>query len=251
MKYYEKLIDKRIFDNKDVQAIVGGNSWTATSILSQYQKKGYIEKIKKNLYVAISMETGESVANRFEIGSRLASGGCISHHAAFEYYGYANQIMYTVQVTARQYFQTLTYNGYEYEYLRERISEGVEQRENGIRVTDIERTVLDSINDPGKAGGMAELFKCLRLIPYLDENKLLHYLDLYHKQFLYQKAGFFLELLKDDLKLSTDFFTQCKNYIHKSTRYLLPERSKDSCEYHRKWQLYVPKEFSRSAELEE
>jgi len=251
MKYYEQLVDKRIFSYQDLMEIVGGNRNTISSLLLRYLQKGYIEQVRKNLYVAISMETGAGIANRFEIGCHALEEGYISHHAAFEYYGLTNQMMYQVQVSGSKRFRTFSYDGYEFHYFPERITDGVVQKENDIRVTDYERTVLDSINDIEKAGGLSELFKCLKMIPYLDENKLIAYLDKYDKQFLYQKTGFLLEHLKDMLKLHDAFFQICHDKMKKSRRYFSSDANRETMEYCPEWNLYIPKDFKRVAELEE
>jgi len=110
---------------------------------------------------------------------------------------------------------------------------------------------LDSINDIEKVGGLAELFKCLKLIPYLDEDKLISYLNSYNKQFLYQKTGFLLEYLKDSLKLRDAFFEDCRVKMKNSCRYFFSDVNKDTLEYSQNWNLYIPKDFKRVAELEE
>ena len=38
----------------------------------------------------------------------------------------------------------------------------------GVRVTDLERTVIDSIKDFEKIGGLEELMNCLSLVHYLS-----------------------------------------------------------------------------------
>ncbi len=58
----------------------------------------------------------------------------------------------------------------------------------GVRITDLERTVIDSIRDFNKIGGFEELLNCLESVHYLDETKLKRYLDIYNTQGLYQKA---------------------------------------------------------------
>lgn len=251
MKYYEQLMEQRVFDYKDLSEIISENQNTISSLLRDYIRKHYIEQIRKGLYVVVSMETGAPAANKFEIGSHILEGGYISHHSAFEYFGLTNQMMFTVQVSGKGRFRPFSFDGYEYQSFRERIKEGVLQRENGIRVTDVERTVLDSINDLEKVGGLAELCQCLQMIPFLDEEKLLWYMEQYGKQFLYQKAGFLLEHLKTDLKLSDCFFNKCREYMGKSKRYFSDTMDRKVLKYSPTWQLYVPKDFMRMAELEE
>ena len=40
----------------------------------------------------------------------------------------------------------------------------------GVRITDLERTVIDSIRDFEKIGGFEEFLNCLEGVHYLDEN---------------------------------------------------------------------------------
>ena len=67
MKYYENMLDQKCFSFKEAERMVGGNRNTAKSLLRQYVQKGYIQQIKKNLYVAVSMESGMPAATRYQI----------------------------------------------------------------------------------------------------------------------------------------------------------------------------------------
>lgn len=251
MKYYEQLVEQRVFDYKDLSEIISENQNTVSSLVRDYTRKHYIEQVRKGLYVVVSMETGAPAANRFEIGSHIIEDGYISHHSAFEYFGFTNQIMYNVQVSGSGRFRPFSFDGYEFQSFKERIKTGVLWKENGIRVTDIERTILDSVNDLEKIGGLSELYHCLKMIPFLEEEKLLYYMEQYGKQFLYQKAGFLLEHLKFDLKLSDYFFNKCREHMGKSKRYFSDTMNRKMLKYSPSWQLYVPKDFIRMAELEE
>lgn len=217
MKYYEQLIDERVFGYPALKEIISENPNTIYSLLREYLQKHYVEQVKKGLYVAVSMETGAPVASRFEIGS----------------------------------FRPFSFDGYQYQCYPERIKLGVLQKENGVKVTDTERTVLDSVNDLEKAGGISELYHCLQMVTFLDEDRLLYYLELYGKQFLYQKVGFILEPLKGNLNLTDHFFDQCREHMGKSKRYFSGTMDRRLMEYVSAWQMYVPKNFKRMAELEE
>ena len=218
MKYYKELTEIQCFTRADVESMTG-NIETANSLLTNYQKKGYIESVKRNLYVAVSMETGQAVPSRYRIASHIADGAYISHHSAFEYYGCANQVFYEVYVSGNKRFEQFEYDDVVYRYVAPRIGVGMDEKPDGVRVTDIERTVLDSINDFEKIAGLEELLRCLELIPRIDEEKLLEYLECYGKQFLYQKSGYVLYYLKNELRLSDRFFEVCERKVSKSVRY--------------------------------
>ena len=55
------------------------------------------------------------------------------------------------------------------------------------------------------------MLRCLLLIPSLDCNKLLDALELYGRAQLYQKAGYILEVWKEELSLPEPFFAECEN----------------------------------------
>lgn len=97
MKYYEQLIDKRVFGYPALAEIISENQNTIYSLIRVYLQKHYVEQVKKGLYVAVSVETGAPVASRFEIGIHILEQGYISHHSAFEYLGFTNQMMHTVR----------------------------------------------------------------------------------------------------------------------------------------------------------
>jgi predicted transcriptional regulator of viral defense system len=131
------------------------------------------------------METGEPVPNRYRIGSNITKTAYISRHSAFEYYGCSNQVFYEVYVSGNNRFAAFNYDNVTYLYIAPRINDGIELKPDGVRVTDMERTVLDSINNFEKIAGLEELLRCLELIPFANEDKLLAYLELYGKQALY------------------------------------------------------------------
>ena len=242
MKYYEQLVDLQCFTKADVVNLVG-NPRTATSLLLDYQKRSLIESVKRNLYVAISLETKQSIANRFLIGSKVTDDAYITHHSAFEYYGYSNQVFNELYISGDKRFNPFQYDGFTYRYLAPRIQEGVDVKLDGIHVTDIERTVLDSINDFEKVAGLEELLRCLELIPYVDEEKLLVYLGSINKQVLYQKTGYILEHYKNELRLSDLFFDTCKKSAINSVRYLYNGIQNEPKFFNSYWNLIVPRDL--------
>jgi len=211
---------------------------TASSLVFRLLKKGLVKKIRNNLYTCINVADGQPVATKYHVACAINDSAYLSHHSAFEYMGISNQVYYEIYVSSLKRFNNFEFNGITYKYISSKISTGVIQPKNtqGIRVTTLERTVVDSIKDFEKIGGLEELLNCIESIPYLDENELIKYLDAYNLQFLYQKTGFLLEHYKNQFHLSDDFISYCKNKIGKSTRYL----TKNSTKYLNEWKLVVP-----------
>ena len=244
MKYYERLVELQCFSRADAVRLTQ-NKYVADSLIKEYKRKGYIESVRRNLFVTVSLETKRAIANRYRIASSILCGNYISHHSAFEYYGFANQVFYEMYVSGEGRFANFEYDDITFRYVAPRIEFGVVEKEDRVCVTDIERTVLDSINDFEKIGGLEELLRCLELITYVDENQLLRYLEVYDKQFLYQKTGYILERLKKQLRLSDSFFDVCKSKRKGSVRYLYHGIEHEPNTFNNHWNLVVPHDLMK------
>lgn len=238
MDLYKKLVTMRCFTRGELAEIIGSDS-AADWHIRKFLEKGYIERVRRDLYVVISLETQQPIANRFQIASSVAKDACISHHSAFEYYGYANQVYYQVYVAIKKRIRPFSYDGIDYCPIEYGWSEGIMEMENGVRVTSLERTVIDSIADFEKIGGIEELLRCLVLIPFLSPENLLSILKLYDCGKLYQKTGYILEAFKDDFGIPDSFFDECMKHLSNSKTYF--STVKDDFVFHKKWRLYAPK----------
>ena len=100
---------------------------------------------------------GGCLQPRFVIASRITPSAYVSHHSAFSYYGYTNQVSYDVWVSSGEKFNSFEFEGFTYRHVMARIDAGVEEKPDGVTVTDLECTALDSINDFEKIGGLEKL----------------------------------------------------------------------------------------------
>ena len=175
MKHYEDLVAHGCFSRDELIALVKKPS-TANNIIYDYQKKGLIEKVKRDYYAVISLETKQPVLSRYQIGAYMFPDAYLTHHSAFEVYGYGSQVFYECFVATDKRFSDFEYNGVMYRRVPKRTDADVIIHGN-VRVTSIEQTVVDSIRDFEKIGGLEEVIRCLMLVPGLNEQKMLECLD--------------------------------------------------------------------------
>jgi len=247
---YTELAKYPVISIDDVKKLTG-NEKTAYSRLDRLMKKDLVKKIRKNIYSAVNPTTGQIVATRYQIACAITDTAYISHHSAFEYYGLTNQVFYEVYVSSETKFNHFEYDHVTYKYVQSRIKEGVVKARNttGVRITDLERTVIDSIKDFNKIGGFEELLNCLEGIHYLDEAKLKRYLDIYNIQGLYQRVGYLLDHYRKEMQLSKEFIDYCKSKIGKSRRYLVSDLKEKSL-YNSEWELMIPEGLFEITEQE-
>ncbi len=240
MKYYEQFVRLGLFTYADAKKIIGTESSTV-NLLQKYIQKGYLAKIRRGLYTAINLVDNEPVANKFAVASALTDTAVVSHHSAFEYYGYSNQVSYDICVSSESKFNSFDFGGFHYHRVKPNICDGITHGAGKVAVTDIERTVLDGINDFENDMGFEELIQCISGVPFLNENKLIDYLSQYNKCFLYQKTGFISEHLQLELYISDEFIKHCKEHSGNSSRYLIKNITKANLDFSKKWHLTIPK----------
>lgn len=110
MKYYGKLVALGCF-NRSTLASLQGSDASAASTIRECLRKGYIERARHDLYAVTSLETKPPIRSRSQIGLNLFPDACISHHSAFEIYGYANQGFSETLVATTSRFAPFEWNG--------------------------------------------------------------------------------------------------------------------------------------------
>lgn len=242
-EYLHKLHRMKLFSLQDVTQITQNES-TAKSLLSAGIKNGTVCRIKMNLYAVTDLATMRCAANKYEIASNISDTACVAYHSAMEYHGLGHQMFNEVSVITPYAFKTFEFDGLTYIRRQPTITEGIvtPMMDSRVRVTDLERTVIDCIDRIKYAGGLEELLNNLSSITYIDENKLQSYLVDYGKAYLYQKTGFLLSMFKKQMRLSSGFFRRCKTNIGQSTRYLTDVS--DNTFYDIEWRLCIPEDLS-------
>lgn len=208
--------------------------------ISNKLKRGTYVKIRNNLYALIDPSTNDIYSTRFEIASNITNTSFICYHSALEYYGIANQVFNDITVGTLTKFNNFTFNDIEFHYKSSKNIDFVDYvvREE-IRVTSLERTIIDCIDDINLSGGVEEVLNALEQIKYLNEGKLLEILMIYNKMFLYQKVGYLFEIYNFQLKLSNNFFDTCKSNLTSKVNYFLKDEF-DNLYLNRDWNLFVP-----------
>lgn len=236
MKHYEKIIELGCFSRQTLAKLLGSDS-NAASTIQDYLRRGLIERIRHDLYAVMSLETLQPIPSRYQIATALFPDAYISHHSAFEFYGCANQVFYEVYVSTSSRFKDFTYGGITYRRVNPKQNATV-KKFGSVRVSSLEQTVVESINDFEKIGGLEETIRCLLIVPSLNETKLLNILGNYNCGFLYQKVGYLLYELNDTLNLSASFFEECKKHLARSKRYFY--KGGENFVWNSQWGIYTP-----------
>lgn len=209
--------------------------------LKRLKDNGKIVKLKGGLYATVNPIEKDIYVNRFEIATALHEGAYCAYHTALEYYGLATQVYYDVHVVTEKRYSPMVIEGLEYQFFQNEYNGGIiETKQNTqIRITELERTIIDCLDRLLLSGGLEEVFMALTMINYCDEDKLLKHLSGYGKKIIYKKAGYLFSVLKPSY-LTGHFYEECKKNMSKFDDDIR-ENNKNAYIYNSEWKLYVPK----------
>lgn len=254
MATFSPFYKVRIFTFDDAMQEMGLSHAGTSTALSRWQSQGLVKAVRRNLYTVVNPATDAPICDKFELSSRISTTSYVGWHTALEFHGVAHQPFYNAYVGSQSRFKAFSFEGTYFIYCSAPLEPS---QENGImtpignpyiRVTDLERTVIDCCDRIERAGGIEELLHCMEGIFLLDESKLAKYLALYNKTFLYQKVGYVLEHSKDYCQISDSFIEMCRAKGALHTKQLTTTGDSDT--YLRRWKLYVPKDCVTKNNLE-
>lgn len=235
--YLNKLHQMKLFGLEDVAGLTDSVG-AAKALLASYIERGFVCRIRTDLYSVTDLATKTCASNKYEIASYITDNSFVSYHAAMEYHGFGHQISQEVLVGCKSRFRPFEYDGISYLPHVSTIDEGIitPVMDSNVRVTDRERTVIDCIDYIKYAGGLEELVHSLSSITFLNEKKLVDYLAIYGKPTLYKKVGFFLSHFQEEMQLSPDFIFHCKDHAGEGVVKLTDQ----SRQYDSEWMIYMP-----------
>lgn len=245
MKYYNQLAKKPSFTFDEATKVIGDISLTEKS-LSQMIEEGSLHRVRRNLYTCVNLATGSDCASPYQIASKINDNSFVSYHSAFEFFGFYNQMYFQMQVSSDKRFSDFSYDDYSYKSFISKTSEEIETIQE-VKVTSIERTIVDSIDMLGKVMDTEELLKCISLVHYVEERKILKMLEVYGKEILYRKVGYILSYFQKDFLLSDAFFKICKEKGIPSNKGVLVRNDKASLVFNSEWGLYTYKDLGKLA----
>lgn len=235
----EEFLTQATFRISDIRDLFP-NDLSMWRRIASLTKEKRIAKIKNGLYATLNPLTGHPFADQFVLGTAMFDDCYVAYHSALEFHGFGHQAYTEVQLMSDTRHTGFLHDGLSYRFYRSTIDSGVDtlHRTGPVKVTSLERTVVDCLDRIDCAGGLEELFMCVGIIPYLSEGKLRVFLKEYDKKSLYQKAGFVLSITHGN-QLPKEFFEECLSHIP-SRPLDLRENKKAKWKSDRKWKVLYP-----------
>lgn len=200
---------KTIFTVTDVENITGLKGNAATDLTSELIKRNIIARIKRGKYIIIPQEMGEDVryvGNWYVVAREIVNSPdyYISYYSAMDIHNMVTHPVTKVYViTPKQEYKKQRTAGnvtFEFIYMNAKYIWGVKNfwatKSEQVRVSDIERTIIDCLYRPKYCGGILEIVKGLWIQKEkIDFNKLLNYALKFNKGVVIKRLGYIVESL--------------------------------------------------------
>jgi predicted transcriptional regulator of viral defense system len=228
------------------------NRWTRKALLAHHQKQGRILRVRQGLYAVVPFgaEPAKFEPDAFLVAACATEDGVLAYHTALELYGRAHTVFAQFHFLTRHFCRPFEFRGKRFLGLPPPKSVGGSGQPTGgvrqvdragltIRVTSLERTLVDVLDRPDLGGGWEEIWSSLETIEYFDLEEVITYTRLLANATTAAKVGFFLEQNRDRLSVSDAHLEPLRQLRPKNPTYL--ERGgKGHGSLIKAWNLIVP-----------
>lgn len=228
------------------------NPNTLKATLAYYKNSGKILALRRGLYAVVPPDTNPQslVPDPYLVAGKMAEDAVLAYHTALDFYGVAHsvyhQFFYCTEATPRPLaFRQERYRAVPFpKPLLDKKKKffGVESRNRrgiDVRVTSMERTLVDVLDRPSLGGGWEEIWNSLETIEFLDFDKVIQYVKLLENATTAAKVGFFLEQNRENLKVDDKTLKRLQKLRPQQPHYM--ERDdRQSGYFVEAWNLFVP-----------
>lgn len=231
------------------------NVKTRESIMSHYIKTGRLLRVRRGLYITVpqGFTPEKCPVDPYLLASKIAPDSVLAYHTALDIYGKAYSIREELFYLTRSGSRPLYFHGQRYRGVTFPIklkknnleSFGVNKVERSgidIRVTSLERTLVDVLDRPSLGGTWEEIWKSLEMIEFFDLDKVVEYAIHLGNATTAAKVGFFLEQHRETLMVDEDHLNRLMALAPAQPHYMVNKGRKDSS-FMRRWNLLVPNEI--------
>lgn len=258
MKHDEFLRKHPVFTGGDLSRYLSSRGEVSTrtqeAFLAYHQKSGRIVRIRRGLYASIpsGADTDSYPVDPFLVAAKLTPDSVLSHHTALEFYGKAHSVYQLITYSASRplgslMFRFHVFRGTRFPHVLLRNGQkyfGVTTAERAgmeLRVTSLERTLVDVMDRPDLSGSWEEIWRSFESVEFFDLDKVVEYAALLRNATTAAKVGFFLEQHRESLMVEEHYLNELRDLRPRQPHYL--NRAKRTPgRLVSEWNLVVPRE---------
>ncbi len=235
----------------EARASRGTSERTSNNLLARHLAAGRLVRVRRGLYAAVQrgVDPERAAVDPYLVTTKVADDAVVAYHAALQFHGKAYSIWGRFHYLTRRRARPFSFSDMEFVpvqapvALRALADLGggiVEKRHGGgvVRVTTLERTLVDVLDAPGKAGGWEEVWRSLEMVEFFDLDAVLEYALTQGSALTVARVGFFLEEHRDALMVEDRHLESLREHVPAQARYL--DTGREPGRLVSPWNLVVP-----------
>ncbi len=232
-----------------------GNPNTRKALLTYYRKQGRILPVRRGLYAVVPFGSSSdtSPVDLYLLASKITKDAVLGYHTALEFHGKAYSVYNRIHYLSTQRSLPVKFRSYEIRRVsvpQPLIAKGKEmfgvsrhKRSGGeLRVSNLERTLVDVLDRPELAGSWEEIWRSLESVEFFDIEQIVEYVLLLENATIAAKVGFFLEQHKEPLMVDDVHLQPLRKLRPRQPHYLMRGKRKGG-RWVKEWSLMVPDEI--------
>lgn len=236
------------------EALEGRRPSTIDAHLARWRRQGRVVRVKNGVYVRSEPEESSrpsSLPDFVALASRMAPDAAAAYHTALEAHGFAQSLFERLTFVTWTRAKPVDFMGRRFAPVRPRGPLGkraggepwvelVDRAGLEVRVTSVERTVVDVLDRPSISGGVEEVWRSLAAVPAIDPEPLLEYVRVLGSHTVAARVGYFLDTRREELAVPGATLEELELMRPRQAVYL--DRSLGGG-LDRRWNLIVPAEL--------
>ncbi len=243
---------RRVFTAEEFGQVLGLGRRSRDSLLGYYRQRGRILPVRRGLYwVVPAGEHPETCAiDPFLVAGLMTDDAVLGYHSALEFHGRAYSIFTELYYLSARAARAAAFRGWAFQPVRAPKAllavgkadfevEVLEQSGQDVRVTSLERSMVDVLDRPDLSGGWEETWRSLELVEFFDLDRVVEYALLLGNATTVAKVGWFLESHRESLMVEERHLAPLREHRPRQPRYL-SRQGAGSVRMIGGWNLIVP-----------
>lgn len=226
---------------------------TTDSLLRRYVADERLVRVRGGVYVVVPRGADAATApvDPYLVATKLSPDATLGYHAALQFWGKAYSVWQRFHFLTESSTRAFEFRGLEFVPVKVPIPlrglpaadlQVTEQRHGGgtVRVTTLERTLVDVLDAPANAGGWEEIWRSLEMIEFFDLDAVILYTSKLGSALTAARVGFFLDQHRETLMVEESHLERLRKLRPRQPRYLDARRTPGKLVA--SWNLIVPEE---------
>lgn len=225
---------------------------TSNNLLSLHLATGRILRVRRGIYAAASPDVAADCirVDPWLVASKLTDDAVLAYHTALQFHGKAHSLWRRFPFLTSRRMRPFRFRDLEFvpvqipAALRRQPDMGggiVESRYNGevVRITTLERTMVDVLDRPEHGGGWEEIWRSLESVGFFDLDAVASHVLRRESALTVARVGLFLDRHREEFMVAEDHLRPLRERIPKQPRYF-DRNLRGKGKLVSEWQLIVP-----------